>query len=149
MASVSPAASEDLPAIIALLASSGLPAADVRAGAHPEFLVARRNGRVIGVVGLERYSEAGLLRSLAVLPEHRGTGLGIALTQALERHAEQSGLAFLVLLTETAAGFFRGRGYHLIARAEAPPGVQESQEFRSLCPVSAVCMKKELRNAQL
>lgn len=145
--SVSPATSRDLPAIIALLAASGLPTADVRPGAQAEFLVARQNGQVIGCVGLERYGDSGLLRSLAVLPEHRGTGLGIALTQAIERHAARSDLVRLVLLTETAEAFFRGRGYGVITRAEAPPGVQESQEFRALCPVSAVCMQKELRNA--
>lgn len=148
MPTVSPAASADLLAIRALLTSSGLPTADVQADSHPEFLITRHNGHVIGVVGLERFGDVGLLRSLAVQPEHRGTGLGIALTQALERHAGRSGLASLVLLTETAEAFFRARGYRVIKRAEAPPGVQASQEFRSLCPDSAVCMQKELRTTR-
>lgn len=147
LASLTQAAAEDLPAIVELLVASGLPTRDISATAHPEFLVARRDGRVIACIGLEGYGDTGLLRSLAVLAEHRGTGLGIALTRALERHAWQAGLARLVLLTETAEAFFRRRGYHVIARAEAPAAVRDSEEFRSLCPVSAVCMKKERKPA--
>ncbi len=148
MLTVSPAANADLPAIIALLASNELPTADVQPDSHPEFLITRRDGRVIGVVGLERYGDVGLLRSLAVSPDHRGLGLGVALTRALEDSAARSGIASLVLLTETARDFFLRRGYQVISRDDAPEAVQASSEFRSLCPDSAVCMKRELDPAR-
>jgi hypothetical protein len=32
----------------------------------------------------------------------------------------------------------------VIERAAAPEGLQQSEEFRSLCPASATCMAKEL-----
>ncbi len=144
MPTVSAAANEDLPDIIALLASNELPTADVRPDSHPEFLIARRDARVIGVVGLERFGDVGLLRSLAVSPNHRGLGLGAALTRALEDRAARTGIAALVLLTETARDFFLRRGYQVVSRADAPEAVQASSEFRSLCPDSAVCMKKRL-----
>ena len=142
--SVSPAASADLPEIVALLAAASLPIADLESTSHPEFLVARRERRVIGVVGLERFGDVGLLRSLVVNPGDRGRGLGLALTRALEQHAARSGLASLVLLTETARNFFQRLGYRVIARADAPQPVQTSSEFRLLCPDSAVCMSKRL-----
>jgi len=142
--SASPAADADLSAIVELLAANGLPTADVRRDSRPEFLVMRQGRRVIGVVGLERFGVVGLLRSLAVSAEHRQLGLGIALTHALEEYAVRTGLKSLVLLTETAAGFFERRGYHVIARADAPAAVQASTEFRTLCSASAVCMIRKL-----
>lgn len=144
MAQVTPAVSADLPAILSLLQSSGLPVADVHEDSHPEFLVNRDNGRVVGVVGLERFGSVGLLRSLAVSPELRGHGLGLVLTSALEERAASTGITTLVLLTETAREFFQRHGYQVIARTAAPAPVQASSEFRTLCPDSAVCMTKDL-----
>lgn len=143
--SVSPAASTDLPAIVALLSAAGLPVADVAVEKHPEFLIARRDGRVIGVIGLERFDDVGLLRSLAVSGEHRHHGLGFALVRALERRAALAGIATLVLLTLTARDFFLRAGYQVITRMQAPASVRASSEFRSLCPDSAVCMTKQLQ----
>lgn len=144
MASVFAAVSADLPAILSLLSSSGLPIADVKPDSHPEFLITRDNGRVVGVVGLERFGGVGLLRSLAVTPELRRHGLGLALTRALEERAATTGITSLVLLTETARDFFQRHGYQVIARQAAPASVQASSEFRTLCPDSAVCMTKHL-----
>jgi amino-acid N-acetyltransferase len=143
-ANVLPAANAELPEILALLTAAGLPVADVSPATHPEFLVAREAGRVVGVVGLERFGDCGLLRSLAVRTGHQRQGLGLALTQALEGHALASGIGSLVLLTETAPDFFRKHGYRVITRAQAPLPVQASSEFRTLCPDSAVCMTKQL-----
>lgn len=56
------AAAADLPAVEALLAAARLPLAGV-AEHFADFMVAERSGRVVGVVGLERYGDAGLLRS--------------------------------------------------------------------------------------
>ncbi len=144
IASVSPATGADLPAILTLLTSAGLPTADVRPDSHPEFLIASNGDRIVGVVGLERFGSVGLLRSLAVDAEQRRHGFGLALTRALEHHATRTGIASLVLLTETARDFFQRHGYRVIARSAAPTPVRASSEFRSLCPESAVCMTKNL-----
>lgn len=133
----------DRAALRALLAASALPVADLD-GAAIEFLVAADDDIVVGVVGLERFDDTALLRSLAVRADRRGSGLGDALVRAAEGLARAQGVTRLVLLTQTAAEFFGARGYAVIDRACAPAAVQQSAEFRSLCPASATCMVKPL-----
>jgi amino-acid N-acetyltransferase len=130
-----------------LLAASGLPTEDITAAAHPEFLIMRSNGHLGGVIGLERFGPTGLLRSLAVRPEHRRAGFGIALTRALEEHAARSGVLTLYLLTQTAQAFFSHRGYRAIERDQAPDEIRSNPQFRSLCPASAVLMRRDLGTA--
>lgn len=132
------------PEIRALLVDSGLPVADLDASAI-DFIVAADGGGILGVVGVEPFDDAGLLRSLAVRGAMRGTGAGLALVRAAESHARSLGLARLVLLTQTAAPFFSRQGYDTIERHAAPSSVQGSAEFRSICPASATCMIKHLR----
>lgn len=139
-----PAGVEDLAAIVSLLDANGLLTSDLMPQSATRFLVAKEGRQIEGVIGLERYGDIGLLRSLAVRPECRRAGLGTALTTALERHAASDGLKSLVLLTNTAQAFFSGRGYRVIARADAPPAVQSSGEFKAQCCASAVCMTKAL-----
>lgn len=146
--SIRPATEHDAAAIRALLEANGLPTADLR-GARPEFLVACQGSRVVGVGGLERFGEIALLRSVAVVPDHRASGIGCALVAHLEQRARDSGISVLVLLTQTAKGFFERRGYDPIERRLAPAAVQASEEFRSLCPASAICMFKRLARAEL
>jgi amino-acid N-acetyltransferase len=138
------AGADDLPAILELLEASGLPTTDLHPEGATQFLLLRDGRRLDGVVGLERYGAVGLLRSLAVRPERRRAGLGIALTEALEKLAAASGLTSVVLLTQTAQAFFAERGYRVIARDTVPPAMQSSSQFTSLCPASAICMRKEL-----
>ena len=133
-------------AIAALLRGADLPHEDFAAHlAH--FLVARQGGAVVGAVGLERHGRNGLLRSLVVAPAQRGAGLGGRLVDRLESWARQLGLRRFYLLTTTAEAFFARRGFRRIARARVPAAVAATREFRSLCPVSAVCMTRAVMPA--
>lgn len=58
--------------------------------------------------------------------------------------AQVDGVELPVLLTETAEAFFRSLGYAAIDRRFVSEEPKQSAEFRSLCPVSAVCMSKAL-----
>ncbi|MGO1003211.1 arsenic resistance N-acetyltransferase ArsN2 [Lysobacter sp. CA196] len=141
-------APDETAAVRALLIDSGLPVEDL-SGAAIEFRIAvEDNGAMLGVVGIEVFDEAGLLRSLAVAPQARHRGIGHALAASLETDARARGLRQLVLLTQTAEAFFARRGYAVIDRAAAPAGIQRSAEFRSLCPASAVCMSLLLEPAR-
>lgn len=133
----------DHAALRALLQVNRLPVEDLD-DSPVDFLVAVEGGRLVGAIGLERHGDAGLLRSLVVDGDARGSGLGQRLVSALEAKAQADGVGRLVLLTQTAAPFFADRGYEVIDRASVPPGVQASAEFKSLCPASATCMGKTL-----
>jgi N-acetylglutamate synthase-like GNAT family acetyltransferase len=146
MPEVVPAAAQDMVAIRALLERSGLPTADLDS-ARPEFAVIRDNGQVIAAGALQRFGSSALLRSVVVTPDRRGRGLGKTVVRALERLARTARVTYLVLLTETATDFFAHQGYRVIERSSAGQDMQGSEEFRSLCQSSAICMAKSLMDA--
>lgn len=135
---------EDLDAVKKLLAAASLPFEDLYVSAMPDFLVQYEDGELIAVGGIEPYGKGGLLRSVAVSEKARGRGLGTAITRALEVHAESRGIETLYLLTTTAADFFPRHGYVAFDRDAVPEAVAKSREFSSICPASAVCLRKIL-----
>ncbi len=116
------AGSSDWPTMAELLTSAGLPLEGAQAHLA-EFLLAFRAGRIIGMVGLERYGDAALLRSLVVIPSEQGNGLG----RELVRH-----------LLDRRFGFTRVTG------SDIPAAVMVSAEFQGACPSSAVAMRLDL-----
>ena len=74
--------------------------------------------RVVGSAALEFYGKAALLRSVAVVAELRGAGLGHRLTGAALDLARQRGVTAVYLLTETAADFFPRFGFRPTQRAQ-------------------------------
>lgn len=142
-AGVRAARPRELADIRALLERSRLPTRDLDQ-ARPWFVVAHRGEAMAGTGALEVHGGTGLLRSVAVAEDVRGTGLGRAVVQAVEDEARRRGLRELVLLTETARDFFARLGYAAIPRGQAPDAVKDSAEFKSLCPQTATCMIKRL-----
>jgi len=137
---------DDWPAVEALLTRAELPLAGAREHITG-FLLAWEADTLAGCAALEPHGEAALLRSVAVTPERRGTGLGRELVARAIEAARREGVGSLVLLTTTAAGFFPRFGFRVIRREAAPPSLRVSQEFTSACPASAVCMRLELGGA--
>lgn len=75
------------------------------------FLVAERDGRVVGCVHLDEYAPSlAEVRSLAVSPDAQGAGVGVALVEALERLARVRGYTTLFAVSNSG-DFFRRRGY--------------------------------------
>ncbi len=135
---------EDLNAVLALLEASGLPTDGVQDHlAH--FTLEFDRDSLVGCAGLEVHDRAGLLRSVAVAPDHRSAGLGSRLTDAILEMARTRRLSSLSLLTETAESYFLRFGFERVERAELPRSLQASPEFRGACPDSAVAMSKALR----
>lgn len=141
---IRPATPADLPHVRRLLTADALPVQDLDT-TPIEFLVAEHDGALLGAVGLEQFGDAALLRSLVVDADGRGTGVGGALVEAIEARAAAAGIADLALLTTTAAPFFARLGWQEVLRDALPAGVQQSGEFRSLCPASAIAMTKLLK----
>jgi amino-acid N-acetyltransferase len=135
--------SGDTPAVLRLLAESGLPA-DGLLEHLDSAVVARVDRRVVACAALEIYPDGALLRSVAVEPSHRGGGVGHHIVRAALDLARQRGTTSVYLLTTTAEGFFPRFGFRRILRADVPPGVQTSVEFRSACPASAAVLMKDL-----
>ncbi len=50
----------------------------------------------------------------------------------------------LYLLTTTAKDFFNKEGYIVVNRDEVPEPIKNSSEFSSVCPSTAIVMKKEI-----
>jgi amino-acid N-acetyltransferase len=140
------ATAADAPSIRDLLQRSDLPTSDLGT-ARPDFVIAERAGRLIGTGALERFGTAALLRSVAVEPQWRGSGVGRLIVAELEQRALAAGIAELILLTLSARDFFARLGYSLKPREAVPAAVLGSAEFRSLCPASAHCMAKALAPA--
>ncbi len=143
MSEVGSTSAADVSAIQALLETSGLPTSDL-ASARPEFAVIRECGQVVAAGALQRFGSAALLRSVVVRAERRRSGLGQQVVVELERLARRTGIDQLILLTQTAAEFFARQGYQVVDRVSVPNDMQQSEEFRTLCPSSAICMAKHL-----
>jgi len=141
---IRPATSEDFESARAWLVAAGLPTADLSDTQMEHFLVAVNEDTPVGIIGLEPFEDAGLLRSLVVDPSVRGGGIGQTLIAALEANAASRGIATLWLLTTDADAYFATQGYEVKVRDEAPDCIRNTVEFSKLCPGDAVLMRKLL-----
>jgi amino-acid N-acetyltransferase len=133
----------DIPAVEALLSAAGLPL-EGAAKALAIGVVARDGEAVVAAAAIERYGDAGLLRSVVVAPDRRGTGLGRGIVTAAESLARDEGVRDLYLLTETAVDWFPRLGYEPVDRAEAAAAVGDSVEFTTVCRDAGVPMRRRL-----
>jgi len=129
--------------LLALMERAHLPTEGLASHLDAAF-VARDGDRVVGSAAIEVYADGGLLRSVAVDADRRGSGLGERLTAAAIEDAQRRALPALYLLTTTAERFFPRFGFERITRDDVPPSVQASIEFRGACPASAVVMRRRL-----
>ena len=137
---ISPATEADLAPIKALLAASDLPTAGVD-DHWKTFLVARDGEKLVACGGAEAYQFVALIRSVAVEPEYRSHGLGRRIVRQLLDRLASRGLREFYLLTTTAEGYFKKRGFKPIDRDEVHPQLLSSREFQDACPSDAVCMR--------
>jgi len=136
---------EDRPELEAFLQMQELPIVDLNPKMLADFLVARREGILVGTAGLERHTKMGLLRSVAVDRSLRGVGLGKRLVMSMEDRARGRGVKQMFLLTNSAEEFFLSMGYRPLDRLDAPSGIRHTQQFRDLCPANSTFMTKILK----
>ena len=137
------AGSGDLEAIRSLLAAEGLPIEGV-AESIEHFLVIDNGDGVVASAGIELHGNCALLRSVVVVPELRGRGLAGRLVERLVEHARALGSRAMYLLTIDADGYFVAHEFERIARERAPQEILDCQEFRHLCPDSAILMQRKI-----
>lgn len=141
--SFSYASAEDLPHVVRLLSECGLPHEDIHRHLSG-LIVATVNDRLMGCVALELYGETALLRSLAVTESHRNRGAASELVERILAYARLRRVEQIFLLTTTAHDFFAKRGFEIVQRSSAPNAIAATDQFRSLCPSEASCMRKLL-----
>jgi amino-acid N-acetyltransferase len=100
------------------------------------FLVAEHEGHVVGCGSLvELTPTLTELRSLAVTPEWRGTGLGRRLVEALTERAREAGYEQLCALT-LVEGFFNRLGFVTVDRWAISPKIWHECIY---CPKFDAC----------
>jgi amino-acid N-acetyltransferase len=132
---------EDHEAVATLLRQLELPT-DGMAEWLEHFWVAEHQGQVVGVAGMERYGDSGLLRSVAVAAEWRGSGIGRTLVDRVLEEGRADGVRDVYLLTTTAEHYFPRLGFACIDRESVPAAVRASAEFTGACPASATAMRR-------
>ena len=133
--------------VLRLLRAAALPTADVGARADQKFFGIRETddrGTWLGVVGVERYGNEALLRSLAVSPAARKRGLGAKLVAAVELLARARRYRRVVLLTTDAQAYFSRLGYQPVERQTLSKALAASTQLTSLCPTTATVMAKDV-----
>ena len=121
------------------LSASGLPTEDLDDAGRSFFRAISSDGFGVGYAGIETLGDAVLLRSIVILPEHRGKALGRSLTRETLKVVEESSAVFLA--TTSAAPFFESLGFAVIERADVPPAVLATRQLSGICPASATIMK--------
>lgn len=130
--------------LAAALRAAGLPTEDLGRPGQQFWRFCTPDGALLGYAGLEVRGREALLRSVVIEATRRGAGHGRRMVEAMAREAARDGIGRLWLLTLDAADFFAHAGFVRADRASAPPALAETAEFASLCPVSAVCMTRDL-----
>lgn len=131
---------KDLSLIEEILKGNDLVYEDIK-DKNIELFSAFKEGVFVGIIGLEWFEHLGLLRSLAVLEEHRNKGYGKEICDSLLNYAKDKRIKEIYLLTVTARKFFEKIGFNLVERKYVPDEIKNTAEFLYFCPSSATCMR--------
>jgi SAM-dependent methyltransferase/N-acetylglutamate synthase-like GNAT family acetyltransferase len=141
-----PAVASDRPAIDALLESVSLPTDGLRT---EDAIVALEGSDVVGVVALERFGDAAMLRSLAVREGHRRQGFGKRLVIAALEVARWAGALEVYLYTEDAQKLFGGFGFEPVSGELLKAATPDSSLVTGQCCTTATAMRLSFEEASL
>lgn len=136
----------DLPVIATILHEGGLQAGAARERVG-RTVVAEADRRIVGTAGWERAGEDAVVRSVAVAPDARRSGVGTAVAAAAVRGAREAGARACYLVTEKAEPFFARCGFQPVSRDDLPEPVAAHSQLVRDCPSSAPVMRLALRQA--
>lgn len=137
------ASASQLSEVKKLLQRSNLPFEDIDAH-FDNYFVAMIENEIVGVLGTEAYGRLALLRSMAVDVKYRNNEIANSLLQQILQISKENKIQTLFLLTTTAQNYFLKHGFEIVERNQLPDVIQNTKEFQDICPVSAVCMKRDL-----
>lgn len=136
-----PATNLDFNEIKILLSDNNLPVSDIKKDCI-SFFKAVENNNIIGIIGLEKYKNTGLLRSLAVKDGYKNLKIGERLVRYLFTFCQGKNIDELYLLTTTAEKYFKKFKFEKIERPKVPEEIMQTDEFKNICPESASVMRK-------
>ncbi|MEX0873757.1 MAG: GNAT family N-acetyltransferase [Actinomycetota bacterium] len=145
---IRPAVPAETGRIHELLAQASLPVDGLRI---EDAIVAidDNTNTVSGVVALERFGSAAMLRSLVVEPSHRNEGLGRQLVIAALEVARWSGADEIHLFTEDAQSFFTKFGFVAVSGKLTRASVPDSPLVTGTCCSTATAMRLSFEEADL
>jgi glycerol 3-phosphatase-2 len=130
---------DDAPGLADLLEKSGLDASGLEDRLARTVMSDDDAGAPIATASVETWDSEGLLRSVAVSEEARGTGLGLLAASAAIAVARSAGVQRVWLFTETAASFFARLSFEGVSRSALPAVVAgSSQALDEACEAAAV-----------
>ncbi len=130
------------PELHAALTAEKLPVDDL-AEAGRRFFRVIRAGATVGYAGYELHGSDALLRSIVVLPDLKGHGIGETTLRLLIGEAARVGARRGYLITMTAAPFFEKQGFVPVGRDAVPEAILATRQAASLCPASATILTKQ------
>ena len=89
---------------------------DSEIAAGVEFWGFEDDGRLVGVMGIQRVADVELIRHAYVEPSHQGRGVGSALLAHLMASAERQVLVGTWTAAEWAVGFYHRHGFEIADR---------------------------------
>lgn len=104
------ARADDIPRIVELITSAELPPLFIAENLDGFVVVERAEG-VVACGGLELFGRCGVIRSVVVDPELRGSGVGRTVWERLEQDARGAALTDLYLFTGDAHDFWSRLGF--------------------------------------
>ena len=140
---IRPARQEEITKIHDILIEAQLPTEGIDKYLS-NFYVGLIDERIIAAGGLEVHGVFGLLRSVVVIPEYQRHGFARSLCDTIINQASQLNLSAVYLITETAERYFTKLDFAIVPRENAPIDIRNTQEFKELCPESAILMCLDL-----
>ncbi len=139
------ATAADVPSLLLFWAQQGLPIDEIwQIAANQYFWFIQQGPSVIASVGLEVYSEGGVIRSFALAESLRGQGLGGTLLHAVLNAARQRHLPAIFCLAEHNAEWFLRHGFAAIRRQRIPDSILRTGQFTEPSLQQAACLMHRL-----
>lgn len=107
------------------------------------FILAKKEDKIVGAIGLEIYGDIALLRSFVVEESLRNKKIGNKLLISLLKKSIDESIETIYLLTTTAEKYFFRNGFKIENRENLPKEIKQTKEFSCICPCSAVAMSNK------
>lgn len=132
-------------ALVAALTAEKLPVEDVADPGRTWFRFETTQGTIVGFGGYEATGDDALLRSVVILPDFRGRGIGKNAMLLLMRKAFDAGASQGYAATTTAEGWLESLGFKPVERSTIPKPILDTRQLSALCPKTATLWTRSLR----